>query len=74
MFSHNQTDRRNDMDTLGIYVFNETRNQWLQEDKKTWGSFAGAQEFTPGDERLAEDIRLRETKGGDVTYTMAALH
>lgn len=59
------------MDQLGVYIFNFTRNQWLQEDEHSWGSFGGAAEFN--DAALAEDIRLREG-GGDVTYTMAALH
>ena len=59
------------MDQLGVYVFNSTRNQWLQDDERSWGSFAGAAEFN--DAALAEDIRLRESSD-DVTFTMAALH
>jgi hypothetical protein len=61
------------MDTLGIYIFNSTRNAWLQDDEKSWGPFDGAAEFTPGNEDLAEDIRTRES-GEDVTYVMAAQH
>lgn len=60
------------MDILGTYVFNSTRNAWLQDDERSWGSFAGAAEFT--DAQLAEDIRQRETSGDDVTYTMSAMH
>lgn len=62
------------MNTLGIYVFNETLNAWLQDDEKTWGPMSTAVEFTEGNEQLAEDIRLRETKNNHVTFTMAALH
>lgn len=61
------------MSTLGIYIFNATRNAWLQADEKSWGSFGEAAEFTEGNEQLAEDIRLRES-GDDTTFTMAALH
>ncbi len=61
------------MDTLGIYIFNSTRNKWLQDDEKSWGPFDGAAEFTAGNEVLAEDIRIRQS-GDDVTYTMAVLH
>lgn len=59
--------------TLGIYIFNSTRNAWLQADEHSWGPFSGACEFTEGNERLAEDIRERETTGDDATYTMVAL-
>ena len=62
------------MDTLGIYIFNATRNGWLQDDEKSWGPFSSAVEFTPGNERVAEDIRTRETKGDDTTFTVALLH
>jgi hypothetical protein len=58
--------------TLGIYVFNRTRNAWLQEDEKSWGPFGGAVEFAEGHEATAEAIRERES-GDDTTYTMAAL-
>lgn len=62
------------MDVLGIYIFNSSRNQWLQEDEKSWGSFGGACEFTPGNEETAEAIRERETPAGETSFTMAALH
>jgi hypothetical protein len=58
------------MTTLGIYVFNSTRNAWLQDDGTSWGGFTDAFEFD--DEDFAEAIRVRES-GDDVTYTMAAL-
>lgn len=61
------------MNTLGIYIFNATRNAWLQDDEKSWGPFSGATEFTEGNERYAEGIRERES-GDDVTFVMAALH
>jgi hypothetical protein len=74
-----QGDRRGDwkgggsVNVLGIYIFNSTRNAWLQDDERTWGSFSGAVEYTEGNEALAEDIRER-VSGDDVTFTMAALH
>lgn len=55
------------MEAFEFYVFNQTRNAWLQDDEKSWGDFTGAQAFT--DAQLAEDIRERETKGDDTTYT-----
>lgn len=61
------------MNTLGIYIFNSTRNQWLQDDEKSWGSFGGACEYTEGNEETAEAVRERES-GEDITFTMAALH
>ena len=62
------------MNTLGIYIYNSTQNAWLQEDEKSWGPFSSAGEFTPGNERTAEAIRLSETKGDDTTFTVALLH
>lgn len=62
------------MDVLGIYIFNSTRQAWLQEDEKSWGPFSGATEFTAGNEETAEAIRERETPAGETTFTMAALH
>jgi hypothetical protein len=63
------------MQTLGIYIYNATRNKWLSDDEKSWVGFDdGVAEFTEGNEQLAEDIRLRETKNDDVTFVMAALH
>lgn len=61
------------MNTLGIYVYNSTRNAWLQDDEKSWGPFVTAIEYSEGNEQLAEDIRERES-GDDVTFVMAALH
>jgi len=59
------------MNVLGIYIFNETRNTWLQDDRRSWGSFADAAEFQDAD--FAERLR-EEVSADDVTFTMAALH
>lgn len=61
------------MNVLNICIFNQSRNEWLQDDERSWGPFYSAACFAPGNEQLAEDIRIRETKGDDVTYTMAVL-
>ena len=61
------------MNVLGIYIYNSTRNAWLQEDEKSWGSFDGAAAFTEGNEETAEAIRERETKNDDTTYTMICI-
>lgn len=76
-YTHQPRTRRVDwektMTTLGIYIFNATRNAWLQDDEHSWGPFHSACEFTASNEDLAEDIRTRETAGNDATYVMAAL-
>ena len=59
------------MDILGVYIFNSTRNAWLQDDEKSWGSFDSAVEFTDAD--LTEQIRERVSED-EITFTMAALH
>ncbi len=67
------------MGTLGIYIFNETRNQWyagaggVRGGRARWGSFQDAHEFSEGEEEHAEKIR-ELVSGDDVTFTMAALH
>jgi hypothetical protein len=60
------------MNIIGFCIFNATRNAWLQDDERSWGSFAGAVEFMPEHFETAEGIRERES-GDDVTYTMAVL-
>lgn len=57
---------------LGHYVYNADLNAWLQEDKKSWGSFGSAFEWSDAGNQAAEDTRL-EVSGTDVTYTMAVL-
>lgn len=61
------------MDTLGIYIFNSTQNKWLQEDRKSWGPFSTAFEWSDAGDVAAEELRC-SLPGDDVTYTMAALH
>lgn len=62
------------MNIFEIYIYNATQNAWLQDDEHSWGPFVGACAFTAGNEQLAEDVRIRETVGNDVTCTMGALH
>lgn len=57
---------------LGLYVYNFDRDAWLQSDKKSWGRFSRAAEFTEGNEILAEEIGARAAPN-DVLYVMAAL-
>jgi hypothetical protein len=64
------------MSTLGIYIFNSTRNQWYASESHglaRWGSFNAAAEFSGDDPDVVERIRER-VSGDDVTFTMAALH
>jgi hypothetical protein len=61
------------MGILGIYIFNSTRNEWLQDDLKSWGPFSGAFEWSESGEEAAESTR-EYLEGDDVTFTMAALH
>lgn len=61
------------MNTLGIYIYNSGRDAWLQMDEKTWGPFSDAVEFHPGQEALAESIRVRVTQDEEATYTMAII-
>lgn len=62
------------MNTLGIYIYNSTRDQWLQENRRSWGPFSSAFEWSEAGDEAAEAVRLRVTKNGDTTFTMAALH
>ena len=57
-------------DAVEYYVFRSSDNTWLQDDEHTWkADFGTAAAFT--DAQLAEDIRLRETKGDETaTYVL----
>lgn len=59
--------------TLGIYIFNSTRNAWLQEDSMSWGSFHTAREFHEDERDEAESLSEGMAfKTNDVHYVMAA--
>lgn len=63
------------MDTMGIYIFNATKNGWLQDDGKSWGPLSGACEYPPGEERAAETLREKiGEQSDDTTWTVALLH
>jgi hypothetical protein len=58
---------------LGIYVYNSDRDEWLQEDQKSWGPFSSAFEWHEIGEVTAEEVRLA-ISAGETTFVMAALH
>lgn len=60
------------MNTLGIYIYNSDRDQWL-DDNNDWGDFSDAKEFTADEAEVAEAIRVG-LGGPDTTFVMAALH
>lgn len=62
------------MNTLGIYIYNSTLNQWyVGGEHARWGSFEDAVEFSGDDPEVVEMLRER-ISGTDITFTMAALH
>lgn len=53
---------------LGIYIYNDTKQMWLEDDEHNWTrSFSNAACFA--NEETAEAIRERES-GDMVTYCM----
>lgn len=71
------------MSTLGVYIYNATRDAWLQDTPlalpgqisaatASWGAFNGAVKFREAE--IAEEIRVRLARNDEVAYVMAALH
>lgn len=54
-----------------FYIFDSLRNEWLQDDERTWAaSFHSAAGFP--DRQLATDIAQRERPGLDGVFVFGA--
>ena len=49
------------MSTEEFYVYDNVRDQWLQDDERSFGTFEGRAIFT--EQELAADIAKREARG-----------